>query len=139
MWRTYVAGLGVTHHIGSYNNGTEGQPAAANLVLGKAFICNDGKVWQNSPVADAESFSMEDLALTRDPRFEASFIDHPHTPSASLIYTYKFASREALTYIGGSYPAAWGSNTNTNDAPVMRLAEVALNWLESKAVLAAYH
>ncbi|HEY9560827.1 MAG TPA: RagB/SusD family nutrient uptake outer membrane protein, partial [Anseongella sp.] len=139
LWRTYDAGVGITHHIGSYNNGTEGQPAAANLALVKSFICKDGKVWQNSAVADASSFSMEDLAMTRDPRFEASFIDRPHSPAATLIYTCKFASREALTYIGSSYPAAWGSNTNTSDAPVMRLAEVVLNWIEAKAELAANH
>lgn len=139
LFRTYDAALGITHHIGSYNNGTEGQPAGANLVLVKSFICNDGKVWQNSGVAGAESFSLDDLARTRDPRFEATFIDRPHTPSSTLIYTFKFASREALTHIGSSYPAAWGSNTNTNDAPVIRLAEVVLNWIEAKAVLAAYH
>lgn len=139
MWRAYSASLGITHHIGSYNNGIEGQPAAANLVLVKSFICNDGEVWQNSGVADASSFSLSDLALTRDPRFEATFMDRPHTPSASLFYTYKFASREALTYIGSTPPPEWGSNTNTNDAPVMRLAEVVLNWIEAKAELAAYH
>ncbi|MFC3200107.1 RagB/SusD family nutrient uptake outer membrane protein [Parapedobacter deserti] len=138
MYRAYDAGLGVTHHIGSYNNGTEGQGAAANLVLVKSFICNDGEVWQNSSVEDADSFSPKDLALTRDPRFEATFIDRPHTPASSLLYTYKFVSREALNYIGGTYPPAWGSNTNTNDAPVIRLAEVVLNWLEAKAVLAEF-
>ena len=30
----------------------------------------------------------------------------------------------------------YGSNTNTNDAPVMRYAEVLLNWIEAKAELA---
>src|SRR3546814_5668823 len=64
LWRTYDAGVGITHHIGSYNKGTEGQPAAANLALVKTFICKDGKVWQNSAVADASSFSMEDLDRT---------------------------------------------------------------------------
>jgi hypothetical protein len=29
----------------------------------------------------------------------------------------------------------YGSNTNTNDAPVIRLAEVVLNWIEAKAEL----
>lgn len=138
MYRAYDAAVGVTHHIGSYNNGTEGQPAAANLVLVKSFICNDGNVWQHSSVEDADSFSPADLALTRDPRFEATFIDRPHTPSASLLYAYKYVSREALSYIGKAYPPEWGSNTNTNDAPVIRLGEVVLNWIEAKAVLAEY-
>lgn len=136
LWRTYDAGLGITHHIGSYNNGTEGQPVGANLDMVKSFICNDGDVWQSSSVADASSFSIADLAVTRDPRFEATFFERPLPASASLFYTYKFASREAMTYIGRGYPPAWGSNTNTSDAPVMRLAEPVLNWIEAKAVLA---
>ena len=88
---------------------------------------------------DASSFAIADLVKTRDPRFEASFMDVPNANSATLLYTYKFASREAITYIGKTYPPAWGSNTNTSDAPVMRLAEVVLNWIEAKAILAEYY
>lgn len=139
MWRAYDATLGITHAIGSYNNGTESNGADANLVLVKSFICNDGKVWQNSGVNNATSFTVADLARTRDPRFEASFVDRPHSVATTLLYGYKFASREAITYIGKSYPPAWGSNTNTSDAPVMRLAEVVLNWIEAKAVLAEFY
>src|SRR3546814_11502279 len=42
LWRTYDAGVGITHHIGSYNNGTEGQPAAANLAM-RSEERRDGK------------------------------------------------------------------------------------------------
>lgn len=136
MYRVYDGALTVTHSIGSYSNGTEAMGANANLVLVKSFLCNDGNVWQNSGVAGANSFSVADLARTRDPRFEASFIDKAHTVSSTLFYGNKFASREAMSYIGKTYPAAWGSNTNTSDAPVIRLAEVVLNWIEAKAVLA---
>ncbi|MBN8788282.1 MAG: RagB/SusD family nutrient uptake outer membrane protein [Terrimonas sp.] len=138
LYRVYDAALTVTHCIGSYQNGTEVVGVDANLVLIKSFLANDGKVWQNSGVADAESFKIADLVKTRDPRFEASFVDKALTSSATLLYGYKFASRDAITYIGKTYPAAWGSNTNTSDAPVMRLAEVVLNWIEAKAVLAEY-
>lgn len=138
LYRTYDAALGITHSIGSYNNGTEVNGGDANLVLVKSFIVNDGNVWQNSAVPNASSFSIPDLAKTRDPRFEATFVDRAHTPATTLLYGYKFASREAITYIGKAYPAAWGSNTNTSDAPVIRLAEVVLNWIEAKAVLAQY-
>jgi len=138
MWRHYDAALSVTHHITSYNNGTETMPGNANLVLIKSFICNDGDVWQNSEVADAENFSAGKLALTRDPRFEATFVDRPMPTSSTLLYNYKHAPREALDYIGRAYPPAWGSNTNTTDAPVIRLGEVVLNWLEAKAVLAEH-
>lgn len=138
LYRAYDAALTVTHAIGSYNNGTEVVGVDANLVLIKSFLANDGKVWQNSAVPNASSFAVADLVKTRDPRFEASFIDKVNNASATLLYGYKFASREAITYIGKAYPPAWGSSTNTSDAPVMRLAEVVLNWIEAKAVLAQY-
>lgn len=138
LYRAYDAALGVTHAIGSYSNGTEVVGVDPNLVLIKSFIANDGKVWQNSAVPEANSFAIADLIKTRDPRFEASFIDKVNGASATLLYGYKFASREAITYIGKTYPPAWGSSTNTSDAPIIRLAEVVLNWIEAKAVLAQY-
>ncbi len=138
LYRVYDAALNITHSIGSYSNGTETVGVDPNLNLVKAFIVNDGNVYQNSTVADEDSFSISYLARTRDPRFEASFVDKPLASSATLLYGYKFASREAITFIGKTYPPAWGSNTNTSDAPVMRLAEVVLNWIEAKAVLAEH-
>src|SRR5690606_10936048 len=86
MWRTYDAALGITHHIGSYNYGTEGQSAGANLEFVKSFIANDGRVWQNSTVDNAESFAISDLAVTRDPRFVATIYEDPRPASASLFY-----------------------------------------------------
>lgn len=139
LYRVYDAALTITHSIGSYQNGTEVVGVDANLVLIKSFLANDGQPWQNSTVQNASSFSIADLMKTRDPRFEASFIDKVNASSATLLYGYKFASREAITYIGKAYPSIWGSNTNTSDAPVMRLAEVVLNWIEAKAELAQNH
>jgi hypothetical protein len=139
LYRAYDGPLTITHAIGSYQNGTEVVGVDANLNLVKSFIATDGKAWQNSTVPNANSFFIADLVKTRDPRFEASFIDKVNNASATLLYGFKFASREAITYIGKSYPPAWGSNTNTSDAPVMRLAEVVLNWIEAKAVLAQYY
>ncbi len=138
MYRAYDAAQNVTHSIGSYSNGTEVVGVDPNLVFVKSFIMNDGDVWEHSSNPDAANFSIASLAKTRDPRFEASIIDKVNPASATLFYGYKFASRDAITYIGKTYPAAWGSNTNTSDAPVMRLGEVVLNWIEAKAVLAQY-
>ncbi len=138
LYRVYDAALNITHSIGSYSNGTETVGVDPNLDLVKSFIVNDGNVYQNSTVADEDSFSIAYLARTRDPRFEASFVDKPLGASATLLYGYKFASRDAITFIGKTYPPAWGSNTNTSDAPVIRLAEVVLNWIEAKAVLAEH-
>jgi hypothetical protein len=138
LYRVYDAALSTTHSIGSYSNGTEVVGVDPNLVLIKSFIATDGKVWQNSSVPEATSFAIADLIKTRDPRFEASFIDKVDVASATLLYGYKFASREAITYIGKTPPPAWGSSTNTSDAPIMRLAEVVLNWIEAKAELAEH-
>jgi len=138
LYRVYDAALGITHAIGSYSNATETVGIDPNLVLIKSFLANDGKAWQNSAVPNASSFAIADLVKTRDPRFEASFIDKALSTSTTVLYGYKFASREAIKFAPGPYPAAWGSSTNTSDAPVMRLAEVVLNWIEAKAVLAQY-
>ena len=137
LFRHYSAGQTITHHIASYCNLTEGQTYAANLSLVKSFICNDGNVWQNSSVEKANSFSIADLVKTRDPRFEATFWDQPRSQSASLLYTVKFIGRVGPTFAEkGNYPAKYSSSTNTNDAPVIRYAEVLLNWIEAKAELA---
>ncbi len=138
LYRKYDQALGIMHCIGSYANGTEVVGVDPNLVFVKSFIMNDGDVWEHSLNPDAANFSIASLAKTRDPRFEASIIDKVNPSSATLFYAYKFASRDAITYIGKTYPTIWGSNTNTSDAPIMRLAEVVLNWIEAKAVLAEF-
>ncbi|OYD41603.1 RagB/SusD family nutrient uptake outer membrane protein [Sphingobacterium cellulitidis] len=140
--RTYDDALTIRHSVASYSNGTENQVRSANLNLIQSFICNDGKIYQNSAVEDAKNFRLKELIKTRDPRFEATFMDTVNTPAVgTLVYAYKFAGREALTFLnsGKPYPAKWGSNTNTNDAPVARLAEVVLNWIEAKQILAENH
>lgn len=56
--------------------------------------------------------------------------------SATLLYACKFIDRTGVTYYGKTVPPKYGSNTNTNGYPVMRYAEVVLNWIEAKAELA---
>ena len=136
MFRQYDAVIGVTHHIASYSNGTESQSPAPNLKLAKAFVCNDGMPYKLSTVENADKLDIKSMVATRDPRFEATFWDAPKIQSATLLYACKFIDREGVTYFGGTYPAKYGSNTNTNDAPVIRYAEVVLNWIEAKAELA---
>lgn len=136
MYRHYDAALSVTHHVASYSNLTESQSPAPNLALAKAFICNDAKPYKLSSVANADKLDIKNLVATRDPRFEATFWDAPKKESSTLLYACKFIDRVGVTYYGTTYPAMYGSSTNTNDAPVMRLAEVVLNWIEAKAELA---
>lgn len=136
MYRTYDAAIGVTHHVASYSNTTESQGPAPNLWLAKSFICKDGKPYQSSSVANADKLDIANMTVTRDSRFEATFWSAPKKESATLLYADKFIDRVGPTYYPGPYPAMYGSNTNTNDAPVIRYAEVVLNWIEAKAELA---
>lgn len=137
LYRRYDATQSITHAIASYSNGKENQTAAANLSLVKAFICNDGNVWQNSTVANANAFDLADLVKTRDPRFEATFWDAPKVESSSLLYACKFIDREGPTHSKDPIiPPKYASNTNTNGYPVLRYSEVLLSWIEAKAELA---
>lgn len=136
MYRPYDAAIGVTHAIASYSNLTESQSPAPNLSLAKAFICTDAKPYKLSSVANADKLDIKNMVATRDPRFEATFWGAPKKESATLLYACKFIDRTGVTYYPGPYPSIYGSNTNTNDAPVIRYAEVVLNWVEAKAELA---
>jgi hypothetical protein len=137
MYRTYDAAIGVTHSVGSYSNLYEAQSNGPNLKLAKAFVCNDGKPYKSSSVANASTLDIKNIVATRDPRFEATFWGAPKKESGTLLYACKFIDRVGVNYYPGPYPPIYGSNTNTNDAPVIRLAEVVLNWVEAKAELAA--
>lgn len=137
LHRHYDAALGIMHHIGSYTGGRESQ-TGVNLEYIKSFNLNDGKPYTLSSVEGANDFDIKTLTLTRDPRFDANFVNRPHNQSSSLIYSYKYAAREALDYYfssGGSLLQEWSSQFNVNDAPVMRLGEIVLNWIEAKTEL----
>lgn len=136
LFRHYDAGQSITHCIASYCNLTENQSFSANLDLVKSFICADGEVWQSSSLSNTKIFDLENLVKTRDPRFEATFWDKPRSQAAALLYTVKFIDRVGPAYADkGDYPPKYSSSTNTNDFPVMRYAEVLLNWIEAKAEL----
>ncbi len=137
MYRSYTAALNVTHHVASYSNTTESQSPGPNLDLAKSFLCNDGKPYMTSGVANATILDITNMINTRDSRFEATFWNTPKKESATLLYSCKFIDRIGPTYYGKTYPPQYGSNTNTNDAPVIRLAEVVLNWIEAKAEVAS--
>lgn len=140
MYRHYDAGLSITHCVGSYTGGKESQ-TGVNLEFIKAYNCNDGKPMKLSSAADPNDpteLSLAKLVLSRDPRFFDSFYDKVNKYSSSMIYSHKFASREALDYFykTNDQLAEWKGMYNYNDAPIMRLGEVVLNWIEAKAVLA---
>lgn len=136
FYRVYKTSV-TTHCIASYSNGEEGQ-AGCNLSLIKAFICNDGKDYKNSTVTNATDFNLATLAKTRDPRFEATFFNFPNKKSQTMLYSDKFISRKGASYWnnGANRPDSYKSNTNDNDAPIIRYGEILLNWIEAKAELA---
>jgi starch-binding outer membrane protein, SusD/RagB family len=137
FYRTYAAAM-ATHAVASYSNGTESQDKAANLQLIKSFICNDGKPYKTSSIVNAADFSLSELAKTRDPRFEASFFITPQKASSTLLYCDKFISREGAAFITHSAdrPLQYKDASNENDAPIIRYAEVLLDWIEAKEELA---
>lgn len=140
MYRHYDAGLSITHCVGSYNSGSESQKGV-NLEFIKAYNCVDGKPMLLSSAADPNDpteLSLAKLIKSRDSRFFESFYDRVNKYSSSLIYPIKFCVRSALDtyYETGTAPDDWKGKYNYSDAPIMRLGEVVLNWIEAKAVLA---
>ena len=139
FYRHYDDAHLITHSIASQCNLAESRNAGPTLDLVKAFICNDGQDWETSTLANADNFELSELIKTRDPRFEASFWHKPHPMSrGSQLYICKFINREGPTYAanGETVPTEYTSTFNKNDYPVMRYAEVLLNWIEAKAELA---
>jgi hypothetical protein len=141
LYRTYAYAppADSRHCVATYCNMNENMSANANLNLVKTYICQDGQVYQSSSLANADKFDIENLVKTRDPRFEATFWNKA-TPKAisAALYTCKFISREGPETVvnTATIPDKYGTNHNENDAPVIRYAEVLLNWIEAKAELA---
>ena len=140
LYRKYDAEQGVTHCVASYCLPSNSTDLGPNLDLIKAFICNDGKDWNSSTMAAAKDFRLDSLIKTRDPRFEATFY-HKTTENAKScgLYVTKFIPRSALSYLnieGGTPAPEFQGDKNVTGYPVMRYAEVLLNWIEAKAELA---
>lgn len=137
FYRHYDPAYNITHSVASNCNLSENRYYNPTLALVKSFICSDGSDWQTSTNAANKNFEMSNLIATRDSRFEATFFPKVTTRSpSSLIYLVKFISREGASYEGSNLPAEYTSTNNKNDYPVMRYAEVLLNWIEAKAELA---
>ena len=140
LYRKYDAEQGVTHCVASYCLPSNPTDLGPNLDLIKAFICNDGKDWNSTTMAAAKDFRLDSLIKTRDPRFEATFY-HKTTENAKScgLYVTKFIPRSALSYLnieGGTPAPEFQGDKNVTGYPVMRYAEVLLNWIEAKAELA---
>ncbi len=138
MYRHYNAEVGITHSVASNNNLSESVNFGTTTALIKSFICNDGKVWQNSTLSNANNFELANAIKTRDPRLEATFYDKPTVKNkGSFWYINKFLPRSVAKTVesGGTPPVQFTSTNNRTDYPVLRYAEVLLNWIEAKAEL----
>ncbi len=138
LYRHYDAGSGITHAIASNNNLAETVGFGPTTDLIKSFICVDGKAWQNSGEADADDFTLANMIQTRDSRLEATFYEKPQNRNrASYWYINKFLPRDVATAVAGGSnpPAQFSGDKNETDYPVLRYAEVLLNWMEAKAEL----
>lgn len=136
LYRSYSDAEAVRHCIASYCNGTENPPACVNLDFLKSVICLDGRPYTTSTVENADLLTVQNVAATRDPRFESCFSDVPSKNCSTLIYGRKFIDRYAWTLPEGNANPLYNSVTNVNDAPIMRYGEVLINWIEAKAELA---
>jgi len=136
LYRHYDAAVGIKHAISTNANLSESLIFGPSTALIKSYICQDGKVWQNSAEADADNFEIENLMKTRDSRFEASYHINPHPRNrGSLLYITKFLPREieASVASGNTPPPDFLGANNVTDYPVLRYAEVLINWVEAKA------
>jgi len=138
FYRKYNSSLGVSHSVASNCNLSESRNMGASLSLIKAFICNDGKDWQTSSLSNAKNFKLDEMVKSRDPRFEATFWHKPSLMAkGSFLAITKFIDRKGPLYAAnGQDPALeYKGIANVNGYPVMRYAEVLLNWIEAKAEL----
>ncbi len=140
LYRHYDPAVGVTHSIVSNANLEASTTNGPTTDLIKSYLTTDGEVWQNSSVANADNFELTNLIQTRDPRFEATFHSDPEPLNrASLYYVVKFLPRSVEERVreGNGVPPEAASDKNETDYPVLRYAEVLLNWIEAKAEMSA--
>jgi len=130
----------ISHQMASQCNMVDNQYNGPTLALVNAFICSDGSDWRDyQSDATNGNFELSNLIKTRDSRFEATFYKNTTYRSfPTALYIAKFINREGHNYIEqglGGPPSEYTSSLNVNDYPVLRYAEVVLNWIEAKAEL----
>lgn len=139
LYRNYDPAGGVTHAIASNGNLAESTTNGPTADLLKSYLLTNGNVWQSATPAVA-SFNIDNMVVTRDSRFEATFFGKPSLLNrSSFYYITKFLPRsvERTTQVDLlPMPPAFTGDNNETDAPVLRYAEVLLNWIEAKAELA---
>ena len=137
LYRSYVAGV-VTHSLMSFNN-TEHEKSSPSKSLIESYLTKNGlpitQVGGNAMYKGDKLF--KDEMANRDPRLYAT-IDTAELrlPSVASVYAAsgyfanRFVNPTLINQPGGK------SSSNITDAPVMKLNEVMMNYIEAAAELA---
>ena len=136
MYRSYVENV-VMHSLMSFQN-TEHEMSSPSRSFIDAFLTKNGLPIHQAGNTDYKGKEYAKEIQNRDPRL-ADNIDEESglrlngvaaVYAASGYYANRYVNKDLINKPGGM------SNTNTTDAPVMKLNEVMLNYIEAAAELA---
>ena len=136
MYRSYVENV-VMHSLMSFQN-TEHEMSSPSRSFVDAFLTKNGLPIHQAGNTDYKGKEYAKEIQNRDPRL-ADNIDEESglrlngvaaVYAASGYYANRYVNKELINKPGGM------SSTNTTDAPVMKLNEVMLNYIEAAAELA---
>ena len=136
MYRSYVENV-VMHSLMSFQN-TEHEMSSPSRSFIDAFLTKTGLPIHQAGNTDYKGKEYAKEIQNRDPRL-ADNIDEESglrlngvaaVYAASGYYANRYVNKDLINKPGGM------SNTNTTDAPVMKLNEVMLNYIEAAAELA---
>ncbi|WP_109674940.1 RagB/SusD family nutrient uptake outer membrane protein [Dyadobacter jejuensis] len=131
LYRKYETGQ-LTHSLNSYNNKEPQSGPSKNAI--ESYLSKDGKPIGISPLYAGDK-SIQAVMTDRDPRIKATFVDvlrvSKYAPNASSsgYATHKFLNEDTKELPEGS------GSLNQTDGPVIRYAEVLLNYAEAVAEL----
>lgn len=132
MYRSYVTGV-LTHALISYNN-KEPQSGVSKDAI-ESYLDKNGLPINHPSSLYKGDKSIANVMADRDPRLSYTIIPEPRLNgvvanfSSSGYATHKFLNEEIKNTNEGN------SNLNPTDAPVIRYAEVLLNYAEAAAEL----
>lgn len=131
LYREYETAV-LTHNVHTYN-GPEGQTGASQSLM-ESYLCSDGKPIKVSPLYQGSS-TLAKFMTNRDPRMGLCFRPKLYLQGITSNYsTTGYSSKKFYCPELEGKPEGMG-NRNITDAPVMRYAEVLLNYAEACAEL----
>ena len=123
-----------THSLVSYVNREPQTGPSKNAI--DAYLCTDGLPASISPLYQGDK-SIANVMANRDPRMKETFVADLRLPG--IASNYSTSGYSVLKFLMEDQ-TLWGtaealSNTNTTDAPIIRLGEVMMNFAEASAEL----